>query len=76
VTSGLGASLVGPSNLEPRGSAILDAFLLSPSRGLWEAMATFGVNWEAISIFSEIFIVSVVKAQAWDCRSCAKLGGV
>jgi len=39
-------------------------------------MATFEVNWEAISIFSEIFNVSVEKAQAWDCRSCAKLGCV
>jgi len=40
-------------------------------------MATLGeLSWEATPTSSEIFNVVLVKVRAWDCSSCATLGGV
>ncbi len=41
-------------------------------------MATLGeLSWEATpTTSSEIFNVVLVKVRAWDCSSCATLGGV
>ena len=49
----------------------LEALLVGTSR-----LEPTGLNGVTTSTCSEIFKVSLIKAEAWGCRSCVTFGGV